>query len=151
MNGFKQRHILSPYIGKGANGAVYAISDSLVAKVDHDDREFHLERELEKSLDMFNQGISTPKPEGVFIVRIMWPGLNTVCFRARPALVMQRIRGYRGEKVPPIHIHTAQSLLNQELELCIRRGFYWYHHDKNWVYNPSENRVYLVDADDWHR
>ena len=132
-------------IGWGAHGEVYRISDRHVAKIDY--HEFSLgtlEKELEISRELFNGGISVPRPEGIFSVKI------SKYFSLINGFVMEYIRGKEGDKVRNKYMDHVTGLINIEIEKVIKLGFcpldFGLH---NSIYVPKEDRVYLIDFAFW--
>ena len=134
-------------INYGVHGEIYALSRRHIAKVYRDPAK--LEREREVSGILYSEGISVPKPEGVFRVRI-----NP--FRTTEAFVMEYVHGIIGEKIADKRRYKSirprvEQLMRSEVEKCEDLGFICQDADRldNSIYKPKEDSIVLVDFCNW--
>lgn len=160
---FHQQYYITPRLGSGQQGRVYAISKGHVAKVQK--RKFHptgdpesLQKEYENAQDLYREGISVPKPEGIFPVQIRW--LETgfgLLYPEKEAFVMERIRGRTMDSIMEANLYNkVEDLYLAELEKCAAAGFsmpdhtltrFFGHRYKNAIYNQDQGKgkIYLID------
>lgn len=154
---FPQGKGKTPRIGKGQFASVYAVSEKHAAKVYNFPYPWNCFRDLQEeyhnTLELYNEGISVPEPEGVFRVKIRWTNtLNGYFFPGRTAFVMQRIKGVKADKAEGDLAKKARELFDKEVEKCRKKGFFSGDFRlNNSIYVPAENRIYLVDLADCKR
>lgn len=145
---------------EGNHGVVVRVSAGLVAKFvwscgddsivdDSDMGVYCLEKEYKIARELFEGGVSVPKPEGLFGVRA--DGLNLISMQSRkliPAFVMGYVEA--AEKMSFDEQAIRRDLADREGAKAIALGWnppfdvYW-----NALYVPQERRVYLSDFVLW--
>jgi hypothetical protein len=155
---FPQGDEITPRIGKGQFASVYAVSDTHAAKV-YDWPYFpgsylrDMQEEYQNTLRAYEAGISVPKPEGVFKVKIRWfKTLFGYFFPGRTALVMEWIKGERADKTDGNLHKRVRELFDKEVEKCMRLGFFsGDFYLNNAIYAPERDKLYLIDLADCGR
>ncbi len=141
-----QEYKMPGRIDGGAEAEVYRISERHVAKVPLDHRsspDRDLTHEFEIAEDLFENGISVPKPEGIFPIHLM----NSV----RNGFVMEFIDGKSGARLRGNEISYVRDLLYKEIRKVRDLGFDpedWYS-PKNYIWEPQEDKIYLIDFLRW--
>ena len=167
VNFFPQSNYISRRLGSGVQGRVYAISPQHVAKVLKRDRSPHgkeesLEIELENLTALYNAGISVPKPEGIYKVRIRWfETAFGLLFPEKEALVMERIYGTRIESTAGRKLQSrVYTLYFRELKKAFHSGFISDDHIvvgpsgkvyRNAIYDPKRDKIFLTDLMNFRR
>ena len=164
---------LTPIIGQGENGKVFAISKDYAAKVPLFVFGFGRNAKLRQTLndpstsfgkrllneystyqEMHNAGISVPKQEGVYKVEIIWfETFFGLYYPQKSAIVMERIHGIGCNLASGDLRKRVEELHRIEIEKCNRLGFYSAGERSlgNSMYSPKENRLYIVDAGHFKR
>ncbi|MBI4151345.1 hypothetical protein HY496_00100 [Candidatus Woesearchaeota archaeon] len=150
-------------LGEGAFGAVYDISrkDNLVAKTltycprAYGTKDEALRWECAVARLLYRSGVSVPRPEGLYTVRIRQREsiFSRNCSeREESGFVMERIRGQRLDELfsqcpKDIYVH---SLWEEELQKARDLGFELPDATtRNAFYLPAEQRVVLFDFGFW--
>ncbi|MBI2145919.1 hypothetical protein HYU22_01090 [Candidatus Woesearchaeota archaeon] len=112
-----------------------------------------LENEYSMLKAVYEAGVSVPKPEGVFLVPVPRDGiLNYLQGRKllTPGILMQYIAGIPMNKLRGKRLDEAFRLRHEELRKCKIAGFDPLDTiERNAIYSPLENKVYLVDVENW--
>jgi RIO-like serine/threonine protein kinase len=133
----------------------FPVGNSHVVKVYYTpftEQEF-LQHECKIHSELYKEGISVPKPEGIFPVKIRPLRISSV-FRLinREGLLMEKISGLNWNNITGkdrLHVH---QLFEEEVKKCWRLGFRVGDSNlNNTIYNKSTNRLYLIDFQFWSR
>jgi len=161
---FVQSKFFTRRISVGGSSKIYVVTNDLVAKVcpyyydlgykDADQKTIELfEREYRISRDLHQEGISVPRPVGIHKVKIRW--FDTAFGLSYPEMmgyVMERIFGINGWKTEGDLRKRVRELHKLELAKSKEKGFKPGDADiNNTVYDPKQDRIYLVDCSHWHR
>lgn len=128
------------------------ITPKHVAKFPRCESDFYLSR-LRQEHDVTNEvcqaGLSVPKPEGLFRIPMLPFGESS------PAFVMQYVQGNTMMDLSTWKKLSAEirDKLHAEVEKAQKLGFSTVDalHLGNAIYNPEENKVYLIDLELWVR
>jgi len=143
-----QEYPFLKYLDRGSYGEVYRISDTHVAKVE----KFHdinsLEEEFDIAKELYEKGISVPKPEGIFPV-----GMSKTKMQG---FVMEYIYGKTFDEVYQRDeelFYQVKKLREKEINKVKDLGFYPkdFLNNKNNIWQPDEEKVYLIDFGRWER
>ncbi len=140
-------------LGMGGHGSVFTVrrEDDLVGKVFPREYEWMAEHEYNIASTLYSNGVSVPKPEGVYTLSL-WGGLLH-----KPAFVMERIRAPKLSRIFSKWIdNSRRKELNQKLDLELDKardlgfllkdtGAY------NAFYSKEEDRIILFDFARWER
>ncbi len=151
---FPKQDLFSRRVGKGHQGKVFVVSRkrNLVAKVYSSYYPNALElaqHEYHVADCLYRNGISVPRPEGVFEVSFPWR------LRRHPAFVMEQIcGGICMNKLCGLdnreEYNFARKLQEEEAEKAERLGFIAEDVvDRNCIYFPREKKVLLYDFLMW--
>ena len=138
-------------LGMGGDGSVYTVrrKDDLVGKVFSREDDWMAEHEYDIASTLYSNGVSVPKPEGVYTLSL-WGGLLH-----KPAFVMERIRVPRLDKILKKWMdYSRRQELNQKLdrELNKARDLGFILDDAtayNAFYSEEEDRIILFDFARW--
>src|SRR3989338_4649611 len=110
-----------------------------------------LENEYLMLKAVYDAGVSVPKPEGIFFVPVLRRGkLNYLRKRKflAPGILMQYIEGIPLNRLRGKRLSEVADLHHKEVRKCKIAGFDPRDTlDRNAIYNPLENKVYLVDVE----
>lgn len=109
--------------------------------------------------EAYAAGISVPKPEGIFLIPKIKEGILNHLLKRKlptPAILMQHIEGIPLNK---LRLRGKSKLFYEALDLQDEerkkaRSFGFDPDDvaeRNTIYSPLENKVYLVDLEYWER
>lgn len=140
-------------LGMGGDGSVYTVRrrDDLVAKVYPRIDSWMAEHEFDIASTLYSQGVSVPKPEGVYTLSL-WGGLLM-----KPGFVMQRIYAPRLDKLLRKRMAYSQRQelnhkLDRELDKARDLGFLLDDVTAyNAFYSAEEDRIILFDFARWTR
>ena len=142
-------------LGHGNNSRVYALSGSHAAKVfDQKETPLFIESrtitEFECSNEWHEAGISVPRPEGVYTVKI-WNSENLLgLFFPRLAYVMERIHGIGVTSLDGHEFHRVKSLFDREIEKAEKAGLRKNNPSiRDALYEPLTDNVYIIDFHTW--
>ena len=134
-------------INYGVHGEIYALSRKYVAKIYRDPS--RLKREHGVSRILQREGISVPRPEGLYTVRLD-------PFRLRQGFVMEYIHGIIGEDIVCKKKYEeirskVERLVREEVRKCEDLGFVCNDATRidNSIYKPKEDKIVLVDFCNW--
>lgn len=140
-------------IDKGTFCAFLDLKNGKGAKValDYDQTPHQiLVREYEIAKKLYKAGISVPKPYGVYFLKGMaLPGCGFIV-QSRIGFVMDIITGIRGDRVEDNLKSRVDELILQELRKVESARFN--HVDvkpSNSLYDPRNDKIYLIDFDGW--
>ena len=147
-------------IGKGVDGTVYRISEEHVAKIPHFStskvKEMCLKRFASRgylnepliSQSLYDQGISVPKPEGIFSVSLDGEDRFGFVMEYIEGVNLQKLIDRLGEsltdKIRPKYweeVGEARCLGFRTKDTAYRNG----------IWSPKEEKIYLVDFFGWEQ
>jgi len=150
----------------GCHGKVYLIGDRHVAKIKHvpylfllNDQEAVdcLVKEFNITRHLYEEGISVPKPEGIYSMKLRSVDNPISWFipRTFPAFVMEAIYGVSLGSLKGEEREEALDLTRKELTKA-RRWYTTYDSDDesiwhNTLWVPEQKRVVLIDFEFWKR
>ncbi|MBS3133363.1 hypothetical protein J4470_04570 [Candidatus Woesearchaeota archaeon] len=149
-------------LGQGCNNNVFALNRHHVARVkkplqwspdSEEERLRRTKKAYDVVVDAYESGIPVPEPVGVFQVRIVYErNLFGLFYRVKPAVVVKRVRGIRGDRAKG-DLAGRVSELHENLKNIVRnKGFLWGDDWlRNTMYNPREGVLFLTDFDDLSR
>lgn len=126
--------------------------------IPNDQRESAL-RKLKQEHDIVSEayraGICVPKPEGMFTVTIdksaVLKRIYAQTGEKLPTFVMQYIDGQKLSHIKEISAEV-NDLWENEIEKATKSGFTTFDaQDWNAIFNPEQNKVYLIDLEYWGR
>ena len=134
-------------VGRGALGEVYGLSDRHVIKLPYLKRGLYLLRELVILLHLYENGVSVPKPEGIFKIAVNKKDrshLRRLVNVEKAGLVMERVHGEEPYSA------NAIELMGVELDKCRRLGYICIDAGRsNAIYDTDHDKVYLIDFGSW--
>jgi len=160
-------------IGCGISSIVYAISDEFVIKIPRVSLSYvipkvddfflgqiveELEAEFEIQRQLYEGGVSVPKPEGIFLCDFYF-----LLQRWYAGLVMERIEGINGNIAIQIDQFGSfcdmrraeiklRGMMRIELEKVRSLGFYPCDQGlHNTIYNPEMDKLWLIDFEVWKK
>jgi len=147
-----------PIINYGGYGTVYRVSKRRAMKVIHehmDDAHARsmLEKECAVAATLHRNGVSVPEPFGVKHKRFM---LESGDIRIAPGFIMRYVDGIAAEDIVAwcgkdiARAQHVDAMWSRELERAseLFRPYDWI---GNYVYEPKEDKVYLIDFWNWKR
>ncbi len=138
-------------LGIGVDGSVYTVRrrDDLVGKVFPRNNDHLAEHEFNIASTLYSNGVSVPKPEGVYTISL-WGGLVK-----KPAFVMERIHAPRLDKLLRKWMNYSRRnelnhKLNREFDKARDLGFVLKDASVyNAFYSEEEDRMILFDFARW--
>lgn len=130
----------------GGNYVGRVIKDNYSFGLKSDD--FWLEKEFAFASNLFLEGVSTPKPEGIFSILI-----NNPFPVKRNAYISKYIEGIDfwdycyGRSFD--FLKRAQELFSLEINKVKKMGYIPGDHCNNAIYSPKEDKVYIFDFEEW--
>jgi len=166
-----QKYFFPYKIGQGSEGLVYRISNKHAAKVPRESSgRGNLKKESRIAEILFEEGVSVPKPEGIFKIRNL--DLISSVIPAE-AFVMEYIAGKTGFEffsdslffkrdssgfvgTPSFLKHSEEyahvkNLHDEEIKKARELGFLSFDAEfrGNFIWSPERDRVYLIDFGMW--
>ena len=139
-----QRYYLTPKLGEGNHGIVYAISPDHAVKLS---KNCSLTRELNHLVNFYENGVSVPEPQGIFSVEIR-PAPISLWNTQLEGLVMQRLYGTLVNQLDGDLREMADYLLKLETIKLLELGYIKTKSRQNTMYDLTEDRVYIIDMSD---
>lgn len=148
----------SDYIDHGDDAVTYNI-DSFVGKIRHDGLFLRLQKtvyranqlidEYNIAVDLYNNGVSTPKPHGVFRVAMedfYHPENPPIVY---PAFLMEDLTSYRkADRLKDISLVKRVEAL-KDIEVQKIKSLGWEPHDTsnlaNWLYSVEDDDLKAID------
>ena len=159
MNSPYQQYWRTPRLDKGKDGAVYAISDTLVAKIPlKDDGIGDLEKELGIMANLFSHNVNVPEPVGILPIDVRhWGNVYGIFGSSRQGLVMQRLYGVMCSAIAgELEFAQAHKMYNEEYKKAEALGYDMVDHDTdsdglfNGIYDTKLKKVFLIDFFRWN-
>jgi len=135
-------------VGSGNHGSIYRVSPSYVIKIYHPwvEEPGSLGHEFGIMKPLFNEGRNVPFPVG--LVRVPFVGKSGE--RIREGFMMQYIVGVHGNETSGTLRKKVDFYYSEEIRRCMNLGFVPVDVDiRNSIYNPLEDKLYLVDFRLW--
>jgi hypothetical protein len=143
-------------VGSGAHSNVYGLSSDHVIKLPFLKEGLSIIRELIISSHLYEDGVSVPKPEGIFKIAISKEDqfqLRELVNVEKAGFVMERIHGEVIDST--MHHHKADlsrviELMVAELAKCEKLGYVFNDTGPhNAIYDAGHDRIYLIDFGSW--
>ena len=109
---------------------------------------FYLENELNICSELFELGINVPKPNGLFLIH------NTFLDEFRPAFVMEKIKNIDLRDFRISELTKISKKVQEQIKKAESLGFIPsddVEKLENVLYDPKNNKVYLIDFAFWTR
>ena len=140
---------LGELIASGSRDNVYRIGNSNYAakfgRLDyfsHNDQVLGLEKEYRIAKKLHGEGVSVPKPEGVFGVKHPKRDGFFPCF-VMEYIPPKKVRWYQKRKVDRMYKHEIQKATELGYSVC---DSYPQH---NTLWSPKRKKIYLIDFEYW--
>ena len=151
---FRGQKFITKPIRSGFYNVIYELTEQHVVKVNRPDRDATVEdlvQESQVAHQLYNEGVSVPKPEGIFKVKIRWgKNLYGLWFPTKIGFVMEKINGINGDEINGDLRKKVEELHQIELEKCWKLGFFTGDIDlSNSIYDSVNAKSYLIDFYGW--